>query len=179
MKSTLLRAFTFGVGFALVVGLLGSLFLWYSSRPAREEPWNADAFSASLSTIDAWEDAQGPWKDYQTKQMSKSGTLEFTYIVENKSGKDYSTDGASVIAMVRRPDGLASSEEAINVKYPIFIPTGQKVAVVIGIPYGGVLGRVDKNTDLRKAVREHLPKLTGFVLFDKSKRYQIELPKGW
>ena len=81
--------------------------------------------------------------------------------------------------MVRRPDGLAASEEAIKVKYPIFIPKGQKVAVVVGIPYGDILGPVNKNTDLRKAVRDHLPKLSGFVLFDKTKRYQIELPKGW
>ena len=95
------------------------------------------------------EEVHGPWEHYQTKPTSNPGTLEFTYIVENKSGKDYSTDGASIVAMVRRPDGLAASEEAIKVKYPIFIPAGQKVAIVVGIPYGDILGPVDRKTDLR------------------------------
>ena len=110
---------------------------------------------------------------------SNSGTVEFTYIVENRSGFDYSTTGESITAMVQRPDGLVASEETIKMKYPIFIPAGQKVAVKITIPYGDAIGPVDKNTDLRKAVREHLPKLSGFVLFDQANRFQIELPKGW
>ena len=173
MKATLLRCLGFGAGFALTLALLGGALFWYSSRPRSERPWNSVAFKASLSDIDAWQA-----EALIGSQPPNSGMLEFTYIVENRSGTDYSTTGASVVAMVQRPDGLVASEESIKVKYPIFIPSGQKVAVLLSIPYGDI-GSVDKNTDLRKALREQLPKLSGFVLFDQATRYQIELPKGW
>lgn len=136
------------------------------------------AFKASLSDIGAWLPDVLPPSNSETWVPQSSGTLEFTYIVENRSGSDYSTNGTSVVAMVQHPDGLTAFVESINVKYPIFIPSGQKVKVSVNIPYVDV-GSVDKNTDLRKFVRERLPKLSGFVLFDQSNRYQIELPKGW
>jgi hypothetical protein len=33
--------------------------------------------------------------------------------------------------------------------------------------------------DVQKFVNEKHPNIGGFVLFDQSKRYQIEFPKGW
>jgi len=174
MKVALIKAFAFGSGFALTIALVGGAALWYLSRPSPPEPWNDKALNAVLSDIEVWQDMPD-----RTGRPADQGFVEFVYIVENRLDKDYSTDGASIKAMVRRPDGLVSSDDAIKVKYPIFIPSGQKVAVTVSIPYAVALGPIEKDTDMRKTVREKLPKLSGFVLFDQGARYQIELPKDW
>lgn len=172
MKATFIKIFAFGSGFALTIALLVGVVLWYSNRLPPTQPWDTKAFSAVLSGIEVWEDShEGP--------IANNGTVEFTYIIENHLSKDYSTDGSSIVAMMRQPDGLVNTEDVIHVKYPIFIPSGQKVAVIIGITYHRSIGAIDKDTDLRKTVRENLPKLSGFLLFDQINRYQIELPKDW
>jgi len=171
--SAVRRSFALGAGFAVTIGVLaGGVFL-YINRPRPELPWNSRAFQAAFSDIDVWENV-GP-----DGKPDDRGTVEFTYFLENRSGSDYSSDGSAIVAMVQRPDGLIGPEGDVRVKLPIFIPAGQRVAVKIAIPYGRELAAVHGKSDSRKLVREKLPKLAGFVLFDRAKRYRIELPMGW
>lgn len=173
MKPFLAKAGAFGAGFAVVLAAIaGSIYLW-TSRPKPQRPWNTNALRAQFSDIDSWEYLK------PDGTPDDRGSLQFTYIVENRSARDYSTDGSAVVAMVRRPDGLAASEGDIQVSYPIFIPSGQRVAVKITIPYGSAIGTIDEKTNLQQRVREKLPKLAGFVLFDRSNRYQIDFPRAW
>ena len=170
MKPTVIKAAAFGAGFALIAGAIVAGVYWWVTRRDSDARWNSTALRATLSDIDVWQDVG------TAGTPSEEGSLEFTYVVHNQSGRDYSTTGASVVIMARRPDGLAASEKAIVVGYPIFIPSGERVAVKISIPYGRALGPIEANTDVRRRVREKLPKLAGFVLFDRATRYQIDFP---
>jgi hypothetical protein len=174
MKAMYVRAFAFGSGLAVTVVLLAGAVIWYHGRP---EPWNDRALKAVLSNIK--KEQPTLLDQVAPRKTADNGNLDFTYVVENRTSKDYSTDGSSVVAMVRRPDGFAASEASIRVRYPTFSPSGQKVIITISIPYGDVLDPVESDVDVRRAIREKLPKLSGFVLFDRSSHYQIELPKGW
>jgi hypothetical protein len=177
MKTLLIRSAAFGATFAIVFATIcGAAYVWYT-RPKTEPAWNAAALKATFSDVEAWYDLVDD--NGNPIPGNPGGDVEFTYVVENRSGRDYSTDGSSVIAMVRRPDGLAASEGDIRVRYPIFIPAGQRVAVKIAVPYAHALGSIDAKTNVRERVRTNLPKFAGFVLFDRSTRYQIDCPRGW
>jgi hypothetical protein len=160
-----------GAGFAVTLAVITAGVLAYVARPRPEPPWN-DAFDARLSDIGVWQTVDS------TGKANGSGSIEFTYVVQNGTRKDYSTDGESVVAMAQRPDGLMPLDSGSHVEYPIFIPAGSKVAVKISIPYADALGEVARGEE-RKAVREKLPKLAGFVLFDRRAHCRISFPKDW
>src|SRR5438874_2275903 len=106
----------------------------YAIRPKQEPPWRSDVLVAHFSDVAVWFDAQpvgtdttntsGEYLDEQGNPITPSGaaiaagTVEFTYVVENRGTADYSTSGSSIVAMVRRPDGLVQADADIHVRYP-------------------------------------------------------------
>jgi len=181
MKTLVIKSAAFGAAFAIVLAAISFVVYIWQTRPKADPAWNTSALHATFSDIDVWEDVVDD-KGHPIERGDgalRPGDIEFTYVVENRSGRDYATDGSSIVAMVRRPNGLAASEGDVRVKYPIFIPAGQRVAMKVSIPYASALGPIDGTTNLRERVQKQLPKLAGFVLFDRATRYQIDCPKAW
>ena len=168
-----------GAGLGLVLAAAFGGYLWYQSRPTPPKPWNKMAIKANFDDVDT---------------EGEQNTLVFNYTLENTTPFDYrvlESSGLSIAARLKRENSLSMSaeREVLRIDYPIFIPPGQRLrfAVHLAYSYPGKSPPSDASRDARKEHREALKtyvnkemrNLDGFVVFDESHRYQIELPRGW
>src|SRR5262249_28463095 len=148
---------------------------------AKDHPdvWNRDAFRASLADISIL-DGDEIARPVSIIPPPPSGfpvipvvmPFRFTYVVENRMGHDFRTDGASVMAMVRRPDGRLSANPELRVHYPIFLPAQHKVEWSVDMDV-----RWDPTkSNPREALRQDMQDVSSFVLLDPATHYEIDLP---
>jgi hypothetical protein len=162
-----------GAGFSLTAGLLLGLHAWYASRPKPAKPWNTIAIVA---------------KERPRFNVSDDGKkVEFHYVLENAEDKDYRVDSFSNVEMLlQQGDGTLSRplpgvDKLLSL--PIFIPARQKARMSFSIPFAGIPTRDPAESDaaFHQRIRNYLEQgygsLRGFVIFDNTNRYQIELPK--
>jgi hypothetical protein len=166
---------SFGAGTVLMIALLLGGIAWQSSRP---KPWNTGAVQARFASL---------------KLTAGVDTLpvEFEYDLENKTDANYLIgDGSSMIVMARLTQGDVLSEDfghspasKAKVSGPSFIPpTGVgRITVHVTYDYPSDFTPGDKS-DAQKVSRylgSKVRDISGFVAFDQSNHYQIELPSGW
>jgi len=169
-----------GAGFALMLALIVGGVICYNSRPKPVKPWDTSALKATYDYVDT---------------EGENKTLVFHYIIENATRVDYKLESADNVVLASRIQhsnslSVERDENVLKIEWPVFIPAGQRVtlALHVGYPYPGKVESFAEMTsneleNYRKAVAHHvsekLPNLNGFVLFDQTNRYQVNLPKGW
>lgn len=179
-KRIFLKAAGFGAGTAVAVAVVLGVFLWYSSRPAKPKPWNREAITAEFDRVTTVSDSR----------------LEFQYVLDNKTDKDYELQSYSrpkIAARLESTNSLTgfADENEFVLGLPIFVPARQKARISLTMPSYG-FRPVTRLTDSSSTEEQHkyraevlahvtskMPELNGFVLFDEGTRYQIDLPNGW
>lgn len=162
-----------GAGFALTSAVL--IFAYRSYSQHQHNVWNGGAVTARFTRFDLSE-----------AQNGKPASLTFTYTFENHGENDYSfskDDSFKMFAKSQSGDLMETGWEGPTV--PIFVPAKGKVQIPVMsmYRYGDVFDYVaaDTNTDRQGAyselVRAKRPDLYGFVFFDETHRYRIDLPK--
>ena len=169
-QNLFLKAAGFGAGFAafLVAAIAG----WqvFQSLPESPKTWNRDAIKATYADL------------YMNTGDRPVATFKFT--LENMSPRDYYLPSDPKAAFVVLPDEKGmSQEEELTWDKGAYVPPGQKVSVSFHLTY-------DYNDSFPKSDRDNLDKLSkfmarrlkeleGFVVLDRTNRYQVTFPKGW
>ncbi len=173
-RTVLLKGFGFGVGFALVCITAAGAWLWHSNRPKPPQPWNTHAITATY--------------EFVTTPEGKNDIV-YVYTLQNNTNEDYRlTEGSGVDIfhrLLREKSIYRTLGEEPKIDFPVFVPASGRATVVIDdhSEYSGQKPSDGDSKKLRANVQEFVkvkhPNLGGFVLFDQTHRYQIELPKGW
>jgi hypothetical protein len=181
-KRIFLKAAGFGAGVVAATAIVGALFFWYTTRPVKLKSWNRGAITADYYRVSTSE-----------RPDSK---LEFEYVLENKTDMDYELQKFSAPRVAARLEDTNSltgfaDENEIVLRLPVFVPAHQKTRITITTPsYGfSALTQLTSSSTLDERhkyyaevaayVTKRLSNLNGFVLFDESNRYQVDLPSGW
>jgi hypothetical protein len=165
------------IGVALVVGLavLGLAGGWIAKTRASKPPagvWNADAIGATFAGIRV-----------QESDPTNASVL-FLYDLDNKSGTDYSLSGTSSLIVMGRlkSTGSLSPEPQYHLASTVFLPAGNRTRVTLESTKSFHWpAQIDAAAEaqFRDVVNRSVADLGGFVLFDPSTHYQIELPGSW
>jgi hypothetical protein len=119
------------------------------------------------------------------KQIDKThAILFFAYNLENNTPNDYHlSDSPDILVMARlKAEGTLSQTEALNLSYPVVVPSKQSVRVEVQEQYAFLWPSTsDPGLDdkLKNFVRDKLQNIGGLVLFDEMDHWQVELPSGW
>ena len=143
-------------------------------RAHREEPpkWNQGTISAG-------------YVGTQLKEIDKTrSSVIISYDLENYTDADYRLiDNPGLVILSRlKSDGSFSQEQPIQLSYPVFLPARQHARLAIEItqpfnwPSQDDSAYLDK---MRNFVKQRLENVGGFVVFDQSNHWQLELPSGW
>lgn len=179
-KEILLKAIGYGAGITLALVLVAVTGYYYLQRRTPPRPWNAGAIKASF---------------YSVQTTGESKQLQFEYVLENTTDSDYSVEAYStprIAAMLEDTNiltGFAGND--ITLKLPIYIPAHKRTRIDITLPAYGVPTIVEPgesaseeerqkyHVEVAAYVTKRLGNLNGFVIFDESQRYEIDLPNGW
>src|SRR5438094_9576992 len=74
-KLVLLKAAGYAGGVILALSVVVGSIVWYTSRPVKPKPWNRDSIVASYYRV--------------TESDESNAKLEFEYILDNKTDRDY------------------------------------------------------------------------------------------
>jgi hypothetical protein len=168
-----------GAGFALALAIIAGATLWYSSRPERPKPWNSKAIVATFDYPDV-EGAGG-----------SSKTLVLYYTLENTTETDYrmpKRDQLEIAGRLRRQNSLGGAQLVKIDEEDLFFPAKhrRRFAIHVGYPIDADLGPDRTKEDQRRksgtiahVIKDEMPNLNGFVIFDSTQHYEIDFPNGW
>jgi hypothetical protein len=179
-KRILFKSLGVGVGIGIGLGLAVGSYIWYSSRPQPQKPWDSKALTATFLTADTTGD---------------DSHFRFSYILENHTNRDYrvNTSDLYLSAVLQEQSTLTGSGKG-DVKLEqdsIFLPAKDHAQISIVLPsyrYAGLQQPADTasaeehkkyHDAVKKYVDEKLPRLDGFAAFDDANRYRINFPRGW
>jgi len=131
--------------------------------------WNTHAIESTLNGIQVREIDHG------------HAAVILVYDLDNRTDSDYTLEkGPSVAVMSRlKPSGVLSTDPQVSVDSSTFLPAGNRTRIALEIDTRfNWPPRRDAAAEhsFRQLVAAELEGVNGFVLFDQSKRYQIELP---
>jgi hypothetical protein len=168
-KRIVLRAAGFGAGFAVAVGIVVGVALWWSTRPVKAKPMNSHSIVGSYS---------GMGMQVRGDAMH----LTVTYGLHNTTDKDYSLPTIGELMIVNPENKGLDSLEGFTWDSTTIIPAGQTANLKFDIPYP--LSSYNKTaadlTDDKVMVdfiEKRLKEIDGFKFFDYGNRYEIDLPK--
>jgi hypothetical protein len=175
-KRLVLNSAGFGAGFAISVAVIVGSFYWYSTRP---KPWNKNALKATFATM-----------EFDTRPQETSYKVYFLYDVQNTTERNYDFNPSNFTLLAVLVGGNVLSKEFGNYQAedpkldgPAFIPSHGKVRirVVVAYEYPSEWTLEEKNDGKKvvKSVDVRLRELTGFVAYDQTSHYEIDLPEGW
>jgi hypothetical protein len=170
-KISLILSLLGAAGILVFAFLLGELsFQNPAAKPV--QPENATTITATYAGT-------------RLKQVDKThAILSFAYDLENNTVNEYHlSDSPDILVMARlKAQGTLSQTEALNVSYPVVVPSKQTVRVEVQEQYAFLWPSAsDPGLDdkLKNFVKERLQNVAGFVLFDEMDHWQAELPSGW
>jgi hypothetical protein len=174
LQARLTQFLAIGAGFGVAVVLLGSFAIWWSSRP---KPWNSSAVLASVQkATDIVDDKGSP--------ISITLTISF----QNTTSRDYTlSPSEDVEIMFRTAQGLRHADGA-KLSTPLFVPSGDRAIAHLDIPVDPLLelfiethgGATATATHEAKRSESLFPsEVTSIVVFDRTNRYAIDLPRKW
>jgi hypothetical protein len=165
-----LKAAGFGAGFAAFLVATVAGWIFFKSLPETPKPWNRDAIKATYADI------------YVTTGDRPVAT--FKYTLENATPNDYylPSDPKAAFVILPNEKGMSQDEE-LSWDNGAYVPAGQKVSASFRLTYdyNDSYPKSDRdNLDkLSKFIARRLKQLEGFVVLDRTNRYQINFPKGW
>lgn len=172
-KRVLLKAFGFGAGFALVCLAAVGAWVWKSNRPKPPQPWNSRAVTATYEFVTSEGEPQH---------------IVFAYTLQNNTGQDYRLAGQEDLELVNKllteKSIYRPTEESPEIRFPVFVPANGRTTFLFDEPSEYAGKKPDKDperhrADVQEFVKENYRNVNGFILFDHTHRYQIDLPKGW
>ena len=147
---------------------------WQHSQASDKSPipWNAHALQTSYAGV-------------RVREIDPSNAaVVFLYDVDNKSESDYElSKGGNVVVMSRlKSSHTLSSEKPVNLSASAFVPANNRtrIALEVSEPFSWP-SHMDSTSEnrFRDLVAQEVSDLEGFVIFDQSHRYQIDLPASW
>jgi hypothetical protein len=135
-------------------------------------PWNSHAVEGSFAGV-------------RVREIDASNSaIVFLYDLNNQTDADYQlTKGPAVKIMSRlKSTGSLSSEKPVALNDSAFVPSRNRTRISVEIKQPFLWpGRMDSRSEdrIRRLVADEVGDIEGFVLFDGSTRYQIDLPGGW
>ena len=175
-----------GGGFAIGLALIAGAWLWYQGRPTKLKPWNTKAIVAAFDYPDI-ESSQPGGSNESTVSM-----IVLYYTLENTTDSDYHMppqEQLEVDARLKREKSLSGDTGILTLdKEQVFIPAKQRRRFSLHLNYsmtkswGPEPKTKQEQRERWKLIADYLNKeltnLDGFVVFDSTNRFQINLP-GW
>ena len=170
-KAVVLRSAAFGAAFALTLSVIGGVFLWYSTRPKPEKPWNQYAIKATSTNV------------FFRVEADKL-LYDFRYSLENKTGRDYKIPSDAKLMVRLAQDMSYRDVPEMTWEQNLYIPSGQNVNISIKLPvmysdYNFSRQKAGDEKQLMAFSDRRLAEINGFALFDPGNRYRIDFPNGW
>jgi len=169
-QNLFLKAAGFGAGFAAF--LISAIAGWqlFQFLPESPKPWNRDAIKATYA--------------YLNMNTGDRPVATFKYTVENTTPRDYYLPSDPQAAFVVLTDGKGLSQgEELTWDKGAYVPAGLKVSVSFHLTYdyNDSYPKLDRdNLDkLSKFMARRLKELDGFVVLDRTNRYQVTFQNGW
>jgi hypothetical protein len=175
------------VVFALLAAALVVLVVFVLPRTPAPEPaekraapaatWNASAIESTFAGV-------------RVKEVDATHAgLIFSYDLDNNTDTDYQmTKGPNTVVMTRlKSDGSLSSDEPVELNNSVFLPARNRTRISVEVtrnfnwPTGMGISQIGpvNQEKFRKLVTQEVANVSGFVLFDQTSHFQIELPGGW
>ena len=150
----------------LLISILGR-FVTLKSPATPVGAWNSGAIEATCAGI-------------RVREIdSTHAAVSFLYDLDNKTDTDYRlVKGPGIVIMDRLDGGGAlRRDELVGLDSTAFVPARNRTRIALEIThsFNWPAGR-DADHELNQLVAGDLGGLLGFVLFDQTGRYQIELP---
>jgi len=173
--------------FSLVVACLLVLVVFVLPRTPPNEPVQTPAAVAPVWNSSA---IQSSFAGVQVKEVDAThAALIFSYDLDNNTDTDYRlAKGPATVVMTRlKSSGSVSSAEPVELDSSVFLPARNRTRIAVeitrnfnwptGLP-GAQIGPVNQEK-FRSLVAQEVANLSGFVVFDQTTHFQIELPGGW
>jgi hypothetical protein len=172
--------------FSILVACILVLVVFVLPRAPVNEPvekhapasvWNSSAIQSSFAGV-------------QVKEVDAThAALIFSYDLDNNTDVDYQlTKGPTTVVMTRlKAGGSVSSAEPVELDNSVFLPARNRTRIAVEIKRnfnwpaslpGAQIGPVNQEK-FRGLVTQEVANLSGFVVFDQTTHFQIELPGGW
>ncbi|MGA3293826.1 MAG: hypothetical protein ABSE45_07565 [Candidatus Acidiferrales bacterium] len=162
-----------GVGGCFLLLLIVALGKFLGTESAgRGTHWNSAAIGSACAGI-------------RVQELDPThAAVIFLYDLDNKTDADYELDkGPNVVIMGRlKPGGTLSSAEQVSLNSAAFVPARNQTRIALEIvhPFNWPAQKdAAAERDFNQLVASDSSNLLGFVLFDQTNRYQIELPAAW
>ena len=158
----------------IAVGLVAVTAIAIALRFARNTPagpanaWNSSAIQSKLAGI-------------RVKEIDPAhAAVVFFYDLDNRTDTDYRlSSGPNVVIMSRlEPSGSLSSDQQINLDANAFVPAKNRTRIGIEMSRAfawPVTRDASAERQFRQLVADQVAGLEGFVLFDQTTRYEIDL----
>jgi hypothetical protein len=171
--------------FSILVACLLVLVIFVLPRTPMSEPAEKHAAAPVWNSP-----IQGSFAGVQVKEVDPThAALIFSYDLDNNTDTDYQlTKGPSTVVMTRlKSSGSASSAEPVELDNSAFLPARNRTRIAIAMTrnfnwptplQGTQMGPVNQEK-FRGLVSQEVGNLSGFVVFDQTTHFQIELPGGW
>ena len=160
-----------GAGAVLAIALVIGMVHWYQSRP---EPWHTNAIVGLSAT------ATQTFNYYPESREMKPLGFTFSFIVENKSGRDY-TIPKDLKLLKRDKKSEALVEFPAKLDHPYVVLAKDRAEIPVSVEYSCSTFDLDTNRESVRNVRtcfdDALADVAGFVALDYSSKIRIELPK--
>ncbi|MGH9717900.1 MAG: hypothetical protein ACRD4R_14405 [Candidatus Acidiferrales bacterium] len=165
----------------ILIGLLSCAVLFFAaayawrtprlvqSAPPSQSPWNSHAIEGTLAGV-------------QVREVNPShAAVVFLYDLDNRTSSDFHLGpGPDAVIMKRlKPDGSLSSDTRARLVSAAFVPTNNRTRVALEMTDSfswPARQAASADQSFRDFVAREASGLDGFVVFDQTSRYEIELP---
>jgi hypothetical protein len=152
------------------LALLTVLVIFARSRfiAARPQAWNSGAIETTLAGV-------------RVRELDNThAAVVFSYDLDNRTDTDYRlSSGPNVVIMSRlQPNGSLTSVQQVSLDSAAFVPARNRTRISLEMthPFDWPSQRdAAAERQVRQFVADEVSGVQGFVLFDQSTRYQIEL----
>jgi hypothetical protein len=174
-KTSLLEVFVFGAGFGLLFLATVVLLVSKSGRPASAATtWDSRALTATYDFVTSEGDPQH---------------IVFAYTLQNNTNQDYRLDGHEDIELVNKllteKSIYRPTDKGPEMRFPVFVPANGRTTFLFDEPSEYAAKNADDSdperhrANVQEFVKDTYANVDGFILFDHTHMYQIDLPKGW
>jgi hypothetical protein len=160
---------TLGCVLLLLLALIFGRYSRPAATTAAASAWNTQAIEGSLAGVRV------------TEIDPTHAAIVFLYDLDNRTDSDYRlVKGTNIVIMgrLKATDSLSSDQPA-DIESGAFLPAGNRARVSIEVvePFAWPSQKdAAAERSFRELVVGQVAGLRGFVLFDQTARYQIELP---
>ena len=166
-KTVCLRAAGFGAGFAVAATLIFGVVIWWSDRPVKPKPWDAQSITSNFTGASTY--------------GGESPSLEFEYGLTNNTDTDYRLP-EKIVVMSRNGTDTLSEVSAPWTQVNVFVPAHKTIDYRLVVLYKDLFRDHDvADPDTSKEMvylNGHTKDLKGFVIFDEANRYEIDFKSG-